>query len=93
VRRRLHRQPDIAVGQDALIVAQADIFHFPVGPVGAEVRERQVDRPDQREDVDRQKEEDRRSDEHPGNGPVTQAADFARNSWRRRFGSALYRGL
>jgi hypothetical protein len=93
VRSSLHRQPDIAVGEDALIVAQADILHLAIGSVGAEVRERQIDRPDQRKDVDRQQQEDRRPDKNPGYRTVAQPPDFARNGGRRRFSSALYRVL
>ena len=63
---RLH----VGVGQDALIIAQADPFHFGIGLVGGKIREAQPDGPDQRKDVDRQQKEDRRGYEQPGDGPV-----------------------
>ena len=70
MRRHLHRVPDVGVGQDALVVAQADALDLGVRPVRAVVGEGEIDRPDQREDVDREQQQDRRRDEQPGDGAV-----------------------
>ncbi len=51
---------------------QAQPFDRRIGLVGAVVREGQTDGPDQREDVDRQQEQDRRRDEEPRDRAVGQ---------------------
>ena len=84
MRRRLHRRPDVRVGQHRLVVVDADIRGRRVRTVGAVVGEREPDRPDQREDVDRQQQDDRRRDEQPGDGPIGQAAQPARQPWASR---------
>ena len=91
--RGLHRQPDVFIRQNALIVSQADIVDLPVGPVGAKIGEAQIDRPDQREDVHRQQQKDRRQNEKPGYGAIAQAPDFGSNRGRRRFRHAVDRGV
>jgi len=70
----LHGDPDVAVAQDALIVGEADILDDLIGAVGAIVREAQPDRPQQREDVNRQKKYHGRGDEQPGQRSVGQSA-------------------
>ena len=80
MRRRLHRVPDTRVVQDGVVIVQPDPFDRAVGPVGAEVRQAQPDRPDQREDVDRQQQRDGRRHEYPGDGAVRQSADPARQT-------------
>src|SRR5256885_6443468 len=47
---------------------------FPYTTLFRSVREGQVDRPDQREDVYREQEDDGRRDEQPGDDPVGQSA-------------------
>ena len=54
-----------------------------VGAVGAVVREGQPDRPDQREDVDRQQQHDCRRDEPPGERPVRHTAQAPNQLLRR----------
>ena len=83
VRRRLHRDPDVGVGQQPLVVAQPHPLDLGVRPVGAVVGEAEPDRPDQREDVDRQQQHDRRGDEQPGDRPVGQARAPAARRRRR----------
>ena len=89
MRRHLHVVPDVGIGQHALVVAQAHPQHRLVRPVGAEVREGEPDRPDQREDVDREQQGDRRRDEQPGDRPVRQAAHAAGEGRRGREGRPL----
>ena len=48
-------------------------LHRRIGPVGAVIGEGELDRPDQRKDVDRQQQDDRRRDEQPGDRPVREA--------------------
>ena len=88
VRGRLHRGPDIGVVQDRHVVIDADVDHRRIGPVGAVVGERQPDRPDQRKDVDRQQQHDRRRDEQPRQRAVRQAAHTACHRSRGGAGDA-----
>ena len=70
VRGRLHVQPDVAVGQDTLVIAQADVLHLAPRAVGFEIGKAEPDGPDQRKDVDGQQQEYRGADEDPRNGAV-----------------------
>ena len=83
MRGGLHVEPDIGIGEDTLVVAQAHVVDFAVQAVGAEVRKAEVDRPDQRKDVDREKQEDRRANKDPRNRAVAKTFDLARNTRRR----------
>ena len=84
MRRRLHALPDFRVRQDRLVVIEPDIAQRRVGAVGAVVREGELDRPDQREEVDREQQDHRRRDEEPGDGPVGEAPDPAGDRGRGR---------
>jgi hypothetical protein len=52
--------PDVLARQQALVVAQANPLDLPAGLIGAVVGEAEVDRPQQRKDVDREQEKDAR---------------------------------
>ena len=80
MRGGLHRVPDVGVGQDALVVAQTDPFNIAVRTVDAEVREAQPDRPDQRKDVHRQQQEDRRRYEDPGDRAIRKPSNTLCNA-------------
>ena len=89
MRRRLHRGPDIWVGEDRGVVVDADVADLGIGPVGAKVGKRQLDRPDQRKDIDCQQQQHRRRDKQPDDGPVRQAAHFRCQRHRCGSGDAL----
>src|SRR5258708_31927489 len=75
VRRRLHRLPDIGIAQDAAVVVETDVADRRVRSVRAEIRERELERPQQRENVDCQQQQHRGCNEQPCDGPVRQTAD------------------
>ncbi len=77
MRRGGHVRPDVLIGQDALVIAQADPLDLGIRFVRGVVGERKTDGPDQRKDVDRQQQEDRGGHEDPGDGPVRQTAHLA----------------
>ena len=52
--RGLHRGPHVGVRQYRNVIVDAHAEDLRVRPVGAEVGEGEPDRPDEREDVDRQ---------------------------------------
>ena len=74
MRGRLQIAPDVLAGQQALVVACADPLHLPARLIGAVVGEGQHNRPDQRKDVDRQQQQDRRQNEDPGHHAIGNAA-------------------
>src|ERR1043166_3697547 len=74
---RLHGRPDVRIGYDRNVVVDAYVAHRRTRTVGAVIGERQPDRPDQREDVDREQKQDGGSDEDPGYDPVRPAAYVA----------------
>ena len=80
---RLHRRPNVRIGEHRNVVVDADVGDRRIRPVGAIVRERKVDRPDQRKDVDREQQHDRRRDEEPGNDPIGQAPHAPRQGLGR----------
>ena len=83
VRGGAHVLPDRLVGQHAPVVVDAHPRDFGVGPVGAEIGERQPDRPQQREDVEGQQQRDGGADEEPGQRPVRQALAGRQRAGRR----------
>ena len=93
MRSGLHREPDVAVGKDAFVVAQSNPFDISVGSICPVVRETQADRPCERKDVYCEKQEDRRSDERPCDGAVRQAPNPPRDTLRRGLGNAVHRRL
>ena len=78
MRRRLHRCPDVGIGQDVDVVVDADgsVLHPP--HVRLVVRERHVDGPQQREDVDREQQHDRWRDEEPRDRAIGHPAEAER---------------
>ncbi len=84
MRGRLHRSPHISRAQDVAIPLGAEIDERPVGTIGLIVGEGQINRPDQRKDIDRQQEHDSRRDKEPSDGTIRKAANAARNFIRRR---------
>ena len=73
VRRRAHVVPDRFVAQNALVVGDAGPQDVGVRLVSAVVGERQVDRPQQRKDVEGQQQDDRRRDEQPRERSIRQS--------------------
>jgi hypothetical protein len=88
---RLHGRPNVRVGQDGMIIVGAEIADGGVGAVGAVVCEREVDRPHQGKDVDRQQQHHGRGDEHPRDGLVGEAADAPAEALGRGEGSPLHK--
>ena len=89
MRGHLHPVPDVGIGQDALVEAQSDVLDLGVRPVRPVVGEREIDRPDQRKDIDRKKQEDRRSDEEPRKHAIGKTAKAFRHLSRRPRGDAI----
>jgi len=83
MRGRLHGGPHVGIGQYVAVVVEADIGDRGIGAVGPVVGEGKLDRPQQREDIDRQQQYDRRRDEQPGDGPVGHPAEPpCQSAWR-----------
>ena len=83
MRGRLHRGPYVRIGEHRNVVVDADIGNRGVRTIGAIVGEREMNRPDQRKDVDREQQDDRRRDEKPGDDPIGQAPHASRQGLGR----------
>lgn len=77
----LHIQPDVAVTKDAFVIAGADPLDLAIS-VSFEIGKAKPDGPDQREDIDRQQQEDRRAHEDPRNGAIAEPFDLACDALR-----------
>ena len=77
--RGLHGGPGAFVSQDPDVIPQPDELDLFVRAVGPVVGEGKPHGPDQREDVDRKEEKDRRRHEEPCDRPVGKATDLARD--------------
>src|SRR6476659_10516376 len=60
--RHLHRVPDFGIAEDVRVVCRADGDDRSVWTVGLVVREREIDRPEERKDVDGEQQDNRRRD-------------------------------
>ena len=89
MRRDLHRMPDVGIGENTAVVLQPHPVRAPAGPIRLEIGEGELDGPDQREDIDRQQQQDGRSDKDPGDGAVGDPAQPARQGLRRGSGGTL----
>ena len=89
MRCHLHALPDILIGQDVDVVGESDEAQRRVRQVRFVIGEREPDRPEQRKDIDRQQQHDRRRDEEPGDAAIGEAADAPGDAERGSRGDAV----
>ncbi len=70
----IHVLPDGVIVEQPLVVSQADVDDVRIRPIRAEVGERQINRPNQWENIKSEQEQDRWPDKQPGHRPVGQAS-------------------
>ena len=65
----LHKLPDVIVCQNILVLSKPDELNGRIA-ICFEVGEGKIDRPEQRKNIDRQKQKHRRRNEEPGNSAL-----------------------